>query len=90
MFLIGRIISVYRYTMLVTEIILLLTALSTVSARQLPLTKAAADDLVVDLPGIGIIADGYSQYSGYLDGGDGAMLHYWYVPKRRSALNMLR
>ena len=73
--------------MLVSGSILLLAALSTVSAKQLPLTRAAADDLVVDLPGIGSIADGYSQYSGYLDGGDGAMLHYWYVPERRPALN---
>ena len=54
-------------------------ALSSAVARSHPVTRAAADDLVVDLPGLGSLGDSYNQYSGYLDGGNGKLLHYWSV-----------
>ena len=40
-------------------------------------TNPGAADLIVDLPGLPAELEGLTQYSGYLNGGDGRMLHYW-------------
>lgn len=40
------------------------------------LTRAAEDDLIVDLPGLDFPTN-YQQFSGYLDAGNGTLLHYW-------------
>ena len=37
----------------------------------------ASDDLITGLPGLGGITPNFQQYSGYLDAGNGIMLHYW-------------
>ena len=39
--------------------------------------KEDPSDLITDLPGLDGITPNFRQYSGYLDAGNGIMLHYW-------------
>ena len=43
-------------------------------------------DLITDLPGLDYPLT-FKQYSGYLDGGDGRKLHYWFVESQNDSLN---
>ncbi|KAA0193724.1 hypothetical protein HAZT_HAZT000532 [Hyalella azteca] len=46
-------------------------------------TPEADADQVTALPGLDASAT-YKQYSGYLDGGDGNMLHYWFIESQNN------
>ncbi|KAA0202018.1 hypothetical protein HAZT_HAZT009598 [Hyalella azteca] len=46
-------------------------------------TPEADADQITALPGLDASAT-YKQYSGYLDGGDGNMLHYWFIESQNN------